>query len=420
MATQITNYQCPGCTGPLHYVPESGKLECDYCGSGYTPGEIEAFYAAKNEKAADVAADAWDEAHVRAYVCPSCGAELLCDETTAATACPYCGNPTVVPGQFANAKKPDYVIPFKLEKDAAVEALKKHYKGRLLLPKGFAQENHLQEVKGVYVPFWLFDGEAAADVTFEATRSHVHTTPKERITTTEHYVVGRAGRVKFEKIPVDGSSKMPDAHMDAIEPFDYSQMEPFSMAYFPGFLADKYDVDAESSQERAKERCRNSAIAAMENTVTGYSTCIVRNAQVQVETTEIKYALLPVWLLNTRWKDKNYLFAMNGQTGKLIGDLPISAGKMTAWVIGLCAIFASLGWWFFDGDIWGVVGGLMIAAIISLIMAGSMKSAVISTEADAYIPSSGINITARSDRFSHRTVTRQPINNESHSGPKGK
>ena len=244
MATQITNYQCPGCTGPLQFSAATGRLECEYCMSSFTPEEIEALYAQKNEKAEEAARQAqqeeeWNAENMRAYSCPSCGAELLCDVTTAATACPYCGNPTVVPGQFADIQKPDYVIPFQVDKDTAVAGLKQHYKGKPLLPGSFAKENHLQEIKGVYVPFWLYDGEATADVTFSASRSRVHTTPKERITTTEHYRVERRGTVAFEKVPVDGSTKMPDTHMDAIEPFDYEKMEPFSMAYLPGFLADK-------------------------------------------------------------------------------------------------------------------------------------------------------------------------------------
>ena len=417
MATQITNYQCPSCTGPLEYSAATGKLECEYCLSSFTPEEIEAFYAQKNERAEAAAqqveqSDEWNAETVRAYSCPSCGAELLCDVTTAATACPYCGNPTVVPGQFADTRKPDYLIPFKVEKEAAVAALKQHYKGKPLLPGSFASGNHLEEVKGVYVPFWLFDGEAKADVTFTATRSRVHTTPKERITTTEHYRVERSGRVSFEKVPVDGSTKMPDTHMDAIEPFDYAQMEPFSMAYLPGFLADKYDVDAQSCAERAEERCRNSAIAAMEETVTGYSTCSVQRADVQIRQDHAHYALLPVWLLSTRWQDQNYLFAMNGQTGKLIGDLPVSKGRLALWFLGLFAVFAVLGTLLFEVEA-GLIGGAVVAALVCAIMVGSMKTAQLQTNAHAYIPSSGVTLTARSDQFTHRTVARQPINRDS-------
>ena len=114
MATQITNYQCPACTGPLHYSGESGKLVCDYCGSAYTPSEIEQMYAEKEQAAEAAAARAkpaeagtlWadtEAAGMRVYGCPSCGAELMCDETTAATSCPYCGNPTVIPGQLGGS-----------------------------------------------------------------------------------------------------------------------------------------------------------------------------------------------------------------------------------------------------------------------------------------------------------------------------
>ena len=416
MATQITNYQCPSCTGPLQFSATTGKLECEYCGSGYTVEEIEKLYEEKNEKAESAletaaAAGEWDAESMRAYLCPSCGAELLCDVTTAATACPYCGNPTVVPGQFADVKKPDYVIPFRVEKDAAVAALKQHYKGKPLLPGSFAKESHLEEVKGVYVPFWLYDGEATAAVTFSATRTHVHTTPRERITTTEHYRVERSGCVSFEKVPVDGSTKMPDGHMDAIEPFDYEKLEPFSMAYLPGFLADKYDVEAEECAQRAEDRCRNSAIAAMEETVTGYSTCSVQHADVQLKQNDIHYALLPVWLLSTRWQDKIYLFAMNGQTGKLVGDLPVSKGKLAAWFLGLFAVFAAIGWMLFEATA-GIIGGAVVAAVTSAIMAGAMKTANIRTDAHAYIPGSGVTLHHRMDRFTHRTVSRQPINQD--------
>ena len=418
MATQITNYQCPGCTGPLQFSAATGKLECEFCGSAYAIEEIEALYAAKNEKAAAAGSQAsgeWDAEHMRAYSCPSCGAELMCDVTTAATACPYCGNPTVVPGQFSDVQKPDFVIPFQVDKDAAVAGLKQYYKGKPLLPGSFAGGNHLQEIKGVYVPFWLYDGEAAANVTFSATRSEVHTTPRERITTTEHYRVERQGTVTFEKVPVDGSTKMPDAHMDAIEPFDYEKLQPFSMAYLPGFLADKYDVSAEDCAKRAEERCRNSAIAAMEATVGGYTTCSVQHANVNVQQQGAHYALLPVWLLNTKWQDKNYLFAMNGQTGKLVGDLPVSKGRLAAWFLGLFAAIAAICFLFFEVEV-ALIGGALSAIVVCAIMVGAMKTAQLQTDANGYIPGSGVHLIHRADHFTHRTVTREPINQDDSSG----
>lgn len=363
MANQITNYKCPACTAPLHYGHASGKLECDYCGSSFSVEEIEKLYDEQNRKAENAAAEEekkqeeaaakpeeegfdlgdpggeWgaDARHMRAYSCPSCGAELICEATTAATSCPYCNNPTIIPGQFSGTKKPDLVIPFKLDKEAAIAALKRHYQGKPLLPRAFSDTNHIQEIKGVYVPFWLFDAEVNADMTFSARRSMVHNTPREIITETNHYMVHRNGTVHFEKVPVDASSKMPDGHMDAIEPFDYSELKPFSLSYLPGFLADKYDVDKEDSAKRADERCRNSAVQAIEQTVTGYESVNVTNQNISVKARNIKYALLPVWMLSTQWNGQNFLFAMNGQTGKLIGDLPTDKKKLALYCGGAFA-----------------------------------------------------------------------------------
>lgn len=305
MATQVTNYQCPACTGPLHYVGESGMLECDYCGSKYTAAEIEALYAEKEKAAVEAkpSDSGWgDEVeNMRAYSCPSCGAELICDATTAATSCPYCGNPTVVPTQFSGTLKPDYIIPFKLGKDAAIDALKRHYKKKPLLPRAFSEQNHLEEVQGVYVPFWLYDGEGDVDAEFEATSSSSYQEGKFLVTETRHFHVERSGSVSFERVPVDASTKMPDEYMDSIEPYDYGELRPFSTAYLPGYLADRYDVSAEESAGRADVRCRESCIQAISSTVLGYDSCVPTSADVRLHSRRVKYAMMPVWMLHTKW-----------------------------------------------------------------------------------------------------------------------
>ena len=267
MAEKITVYQCPACTGPLSFDGKIGKLKCDYCGTTYTTQEIEALYADKNKSAA--AADAaaqkkadeaeasataaafgasgasgaseasgWgsDAAHMRAYNCTTCGAELICDETTAATKCPYCGNPSVIPGKFAGVDRPDYVIPFKVDKKQAVSSFKEYYKGRLLLPKSFESDNHIEEIKGVYVPFWMFSGVVEGRAQYEAVKEDRRRAGNEEIVRQEHYDVYREGTMSFSKIPVDASTKMPDDLMDSIEPFNYKEMRPFgrqSSRFFP-------------------------------------------------------------------------------------------------------------------------------------------------------------------------------------------
>lgn len=361
MPTQVTNYQCPACTGPLHYSAKSGKLACDYCDSSFDVAEIEALYARKEAEAAAAkhAADAkaeaaqaakaeaaeaaaasggWDTSDLsrdwgaeadglRVYSCPSCGAELICDQSTAATACPYCGNPAIVPGQFSGALRPDYILPFRLSKDDAVQALRAHYKGKPFLPRSFTSANHIEQIQGVYVPFWLFDGGAEGAASYRASNTNVFETGDYEITETRHYHVVRAGSLAFEKIPVDASSKMPDDHMDSIEPFDYAQLRPFSTAYLPGYLADKYDVTIDDSRDRADTRCRETLAQALRDTVTGYGACVTEREDIALRRSKVHYALLPVWMLSTKWHGQDFLFAMNGQTGKLVGDLPTDRGR---------------------------------------------------------------------------------------------
>ena len=361
MPTQVTNYQCPACTGPLHYSAKSGKLACDYCGSSFDVAEIEALYARKEaeaaaaKQAADAKAEAaqaakaeaaeaaaasggWDTSDLsrdwgaeadglRVYSCPSCGAELICDQSTAATACPYCGNPAIVPGQFSGALRPDYILPFRLSKDDAVQALRAHYKGKPFLPRSFTSANHIEQIQGVYVPFWLFDGGAEGAASYRASNTNVFETGDYEITETRHYHVVRAGSLAFEKIPVDASSKMPDDHMDSIEPFDYAQLRPFSTAYLPGYLADKYDVTIDDSRDRADTRCRETLAQALRDTVTGYGACVTEREDIALRRGKVHYALLPVWILSTKWRGQDFLFAMNGQTGKLVGDLPTDRGR---------------------------------------------------------------------------------------------
>lgn len=363
MPTQVTNYQCPACTGPLHFAEDSGKLECEYCGASYDVAEIEAFFAEKEKKAAEAQraaeeaskgltasdddGETWDFSDMqedwgtdgegmRSYSCPSCGAELICDESTAATACPYCGNPTIVPGQFSGGWRPDYIIPFKQSKENAIEALKEHYRGKFFLPKAFKKENHVQEIQGIYVPFWMFDGEATGEARYDATRSRTYRSGDYDITETKYYHVYRAGHVAFEKVPVDASSKMPDNHMDSIEPYDYEKLKPFSTAYLPGFLADKFDVTVEQCRQRADQRCEGTLLSALDSTVKRYDSFTLKDSNVKLKRGKVHYALLPVWMLHTKWQGKDFLFAMNGQTGKIVGDLPINWLKVIA-------LFAAIG-----------------------------------------------------------------------------
>ena len=463
MADQVTNYQCPACTGPLHFDGKTGKLKCDYCGSTYTVEEVEKLYAAKNASAVEAAKAAkqkaekeaaqakettqaqaapqtegsaqekeetagtgsgstgWgsDAAKMRAYNCSSCGAELICDETTAATRCPYCGNNTIIPGQFAGTLKPDYVIPFKHEKKDAVNALKNYYKGKMLLPGSFNNSNHLEEIKGVYVPFWLYSGHVDASGLYEARQDEVHRQGEYEVTRSRHYEVTREGTISFSRVPVDASSKMPDDLMDSIEPFDYRAITDFSLAYMPGYLANKYDVSKQECEKRAEERSVKSARNALRATVTGYTSVSTRTHHEKVYNEKTEYAVFPVWLLSTKWEDQTFLFAMNGQTGKMTGNLPISKVKQILWFIAVFAVsLIVFGSFLLTGEdvtttsyLLAAVFAFVPAFIVNAVLCSQMKPVAQSSQASAYVAEGGMHLRARDDRYIRTTESRVKIQN---------
>lgn len=342
----ILEYKCPCCGGAIEFDSSLQKLKCPYCDSEFEVQSLKDMDEAIKSVDADslewstAQEQVWSEresSFLRTYICHSCGGEIIADETTAASKCPYCGNPVVMTGSLSGELRPDYVIPFKLDKKAAVESLKKHLSGKKLLPKVFKDENHIEEIKGIYVPFWLFDADAEAAANFRATRIRMWSDRNYNYTETSHYAVFRAGSISFEHIPVDGSSKMADDLMESIEPYNFSEAVDFQTAYLAGYLADKYDVPKDRSSERANQRIKSSAEAELRSTVSGYATVTPAGSSVKLSSGGAKYALLPVWLLNTDWNGQKYTFAMNGQTGKFVGNLPTDNGAYFKWLIGLTA-----------------------------------------------------------------------------------
>lgn len=342
----LQEYKCPCCGGAIEFNSTLQKMKCPYCDTEFEMDTLAQYDAELQNDTNDemewetTAGCEWQEGEadgLRSYICQSCGGEIIADENTAATTCPFCDNPIVMMKQFSGTLKPDLVIPFKLDKKAAKEGLLKHVSGKRLLPKIFKDQNHIDEIKGVYVPFWLFDTDADAQVRYRATKIRHYSDRNYDYTETRHFSVHRGGHIGFANVPVDGSSKMADDLMESIEPFDTSDAVDFQTAYLAGYLADKYDVTAEESISRANTRVKTSTEEAFASTVKGYTSVMAENSNIQLHGGKAKYALYPVWLLNTTWNGKHYTFAMNGQTGKFVGDLPVDTGAAVKWMLGLSA-----------------------------------------------------------------------------------
>lgn len=350
----IQEYKCPCCGGAIAFDSGIQKMKCPSCDTVFEMEALQGYdEALKQQEQSDdmtwdtAAGSEWqdgEEEGLRTYQCKSCGGEIVGDENMAASSCPYCGNPIVLMGQFSGELKPDYVIPFKLDKKAAKEGLMKHLSGKRLLPKIFKDRNHIDEIKGVYVPFWLFDTEADANIHYRATRIRTWSDNKYNYTETQFYMVNRSGSITFVRVPVDGSTKMADDLMESIEPFDFKDAVPFQTAYLAGFLADKYDVSAEESIKRANKRIKKSTEQNFRSTVKGYNTVTVEQSTIQLHEGSAKYALYPVWLLNTSWEGKQYYFAMNGQNGKFVGDLPVDKKAARRWMLLLTAASYGISW----------------------------------------------------------------------------
>ena len=355
---QLQEFKCPCCGGAVEFDSNLQKMKCPYCDTEFDMETIREMMEEGGNEAENAEEMQWDteagnewkddEAQeLVSYVCKSCGGEIVCDKTTAATSCPYCDNPVVMQEHFSGMLKPDYVIPFKLDKKAAKEAYKKYLKGKILLPKAFQDENHIEEIKGVYVPFWLFDADVDAKMRYKATRVRHWSDSNYDYTETQYYSIVREGNLGFDRVPVDGSTKMADDLMESIEPFDFTDAVDFRTAYLSGYLADRYDVDAEKSIERANERIKRSTEEVFEGTVRGYASVVPESKSIRLSGGKAKYALYPVWLLNTAYENQKYTFAMNGQTGKFVGNLPVDKKK----------------YWLFFG-----AGTAVITAVVSFLM----------------------------------------------------
>ena len=292
-------------------------------------------------------------------------------------------------------------------------------KGKRLLPRGFKDKSYLKNLKGYYVPYWLFDCEAQADMSFHTTRTRCWSDSDYNYVETSHYLVQRGGEMTFYHVPVDGSVEMEDATTESIEPFDYKDVTAFNPAYLAGYETDKYDVDAKTAEKRAKERLYNTAESALRNTVVGYETVVPKRRQMDAQSGKISYALFPVWLFEMVYDKKKYQFAINGQTGKLTCDVPADRKKSLAWgggvfagVLGLSALALGLADQLASGTL---LLAAILAAIVALIVVGclrgQLKQAAQQSAAGGYIREGSFRLDVNADHFLYESTTKRKIEN---------
>jgi DNA-directed RNA polymerase subunit RPC12/RpoP len=318
--SSVKEYKCLNCKAGLEFHPPSQSWKCNYCFSEFTKEQLDAQYQQEEPQNTEMP-------ELDSYKCTSCGAELIADDTTSATFCLYCKNPTIIKSRFSGKFKPKSVIPFRLTQEEAKEIYKKWIGKRRFAPSEFKEKREIDKVTGIYAPFWLFNCQAEGTIDGEGTRVSTWTVGDYRYTNTKHYRVLRSGSAEYHKVPVDASKKLDDKFMHLIEPYNYEDLKDFSMQYMSGFMAEKYDVEAYDAKVVLKERVKNYLEDRLRNTVNGYATYSVRNNEVNIAKSTEDYSMLPIYLLINKYKGKEHVFMVNGQTGKVVGDTPISFTK---------------------------------------------------------------------------------------------
>ena len=327
---ESATYHCLACGAPLSFSIEKQNWACEFCLSEFTLEQLSAQTQGQEEKFdEDKPPEIFeDENGMAAFECPNCGGRIITDDNTTATFCVYCHSPAIISSRLRGEGKPKWLIPFKLPKTEAVSAVQKLCKGKPFLPSDFKQSVVKGEVSGLYVPFWLFSSKIAARMKAEGHKVRRWSDSKYNYTETSIYSVLRAAEMDFENIPADGSAKMDDALMEGMEPYDYKDMREFSMEYVSGHFAESFDVDAQGVQSRIETRINSGAQSILKDSAPGYSALKIQDMTVSPHYIQHEYALLPVWTLMHVYGGKRYYFAMNGQTGKMVGKLPFSWKKV--------------------------------------------------------------------------------------------
>ncbi|MGN0479970.1 MAG: hypothetical protein ACI4EV_00205 [Lachnospiraceae bacterium] len=334
-------YTCPACGAAMVYDGASGKLHCQYCDLYISVYDYEQQHGRGQQSQTQSQTQKGNYGKTITYHCKSCGAELVADEHTSATMCAFCGNPTLVQDRLDGEFEPDSIIPFKFDKNAAKNLVKTWMSKGILTPSALKKESTIDNIMGVYVPFWLYNYNCTDNMIANATRTRTSSDSKYIYHYTDHFSVARLTNAEFVRIPADASQRMPDDVMDKLEPFEYCQMIPFSMPYLSGYMSEKYNYTAAQLQDRTQIRAKKYIEEMTRETILGYATVTVISSDVNCVKRSEEYALLPVWILNYRYRNENHQLFMNGQTGKIVADRPVSTAKsVIAGILTFAAVFA--------------------------------------------------------------------------------
>lgn len=320
----VTTFKCPHCDAELIFEPETQLFHCEYCGTRLSQEQL----APEPPEEAAEQEENQEEGELAVYSCPSCGAEVATDATTAATFCFFCHNPVILAGRLQGKLRPNRVLPFAIDKEQALENFRGWIKKKRLLPKAFYSKEQIESITGVYFPYWVADYQMRAELATGAHKTRVWTTGDVEHTERKNYRVTRAGRLRFPDITKVALAKANIELAEGVQPFDFTAAKPFSAAYLSGFQAEKRDVERGELEEELEQEVRGYTHTLLKNSLKDYDAIDPGGLSAAVEECEWNYTLLPVWTLTYHRSGKLYYYALNGQTGKVCGRLPVDWRKL--------------------------------------------------------------------------------------------
>lgn len=343
----VIQYKCPNCGADMSFDSTTGTLHCDSCGHDEAIENMKQSEHAPDSTMEREEYENWDNVHTHEtfnnsetceYVCKNCGAVIFTDADTTATTCSFCGAPVVLADRLQGSYAPAKVIPFTINKEQASDAFRKWCKKGLLTPTDFKPADRIKSITGMYIPFFLYDLHGDAELNATCTRVRNYTKGDYIYTETQYFNVYRNADLNYLKVPVDASEKMNDEMMDRLEPFHYDNLKDFQMPYLAGYIAEKYNYNEKQLFPRVRKRVEDFADNYLRSTIHGYATTRINYEHVNVQPTDAYYTLLPVWMVCYDYKQSEHTFAMNGQTGKIVGKPPISKQKVLSFFVGISIV----------------------------------------------------------------------------------
>lgn len=352
----VVQYKCPNCGADMAFDSLTGMLHCDSCGRNDSIDTIpKQNDTEQNENTTNRENHStFGDNEAKEYQCKNCGAVLITDNDTTATTCSFCGAGVVLGDRLSGSFAPAKVIPFSINKQQAQEAFRNWCRKGLLTPKGFMTADRIKSITGLYVPFWLYDLNGSGEADANCTRVRSFPQGDYIYTETKHYHIYRQVDLNYLKVPADASAKMNDELMDKLEPYHYDNLKDFNMPYLAGYIAEKYNYDDKELYPRIESRIEDYVNNYIASTITGYSSTFYNRKNINIRQKHADYVLLPVWMVCYDYKQSEHTFAMNGQTGKIVGKPPLSPGKMAGWFAGISSV------------------SFIIIKIIALVMGGDL------------------------------------------------